>query len=65
MGGWRGGCLGRLCGWFDDGRRRLPPCAAATGPGREKAPPTRGRRGLRLFFMDAVWFLHLVALKGS
>lgn len=48
--GWRmvgrGGCSGWLCGWFYDGRMRSPPGAAATGPGREKAPPARGRRGL-------------------
>ena len=43
-----------------DGRMRSPAGAAAAGtgalkPGREKAPPTRGRRGL--LEMSATWWV--------
>ena len=39
-----GGSLGGLVG----GQMRSPVGAAATRTGREKAPPTEGRRGLRM-----------------
>ena len=42
----RGGCSGWFFGRRCDGRMRSPVGAAATRTGREKAPPTRGRRGL-------------------
>ena len=44
----RGGCSGLLCGRRCDGRMRALRGTAAAGPGRAKAPPTRGRRGLGL-----------------
>lgn len=42
-----GGCSWRFFWQFDDERRRSPPGATATKSGREKAPPTRDRRGLK------------------
>lgn len=44
--GGRGGQSGRCFGRHCDGRMRSPPGLSLTGPGRAKAPPTRGRRGL-------------------
>lgn len=44
----RGGCLGWFFGLRRDGRMRSPAGAVASGPGREKAPPTRGRWGLKI-----------------
>lgn len=49
--GARGGFAG---GAVRGGWRRSPPGAVATRTGREKAPPTEGRRGLCLFFIGAV-----------
>ena len=43
----RGGCMGWFFGWFDDGRRRSRGVLATGARGYAKAPPTRGRRGLR------------------
>ena len=70
----RGGYLGGLCGRRRDGRlrcdgrRRSPAGAVATGPGREKAPPVWGWRGLlevnliRFYFLEPRQ-IHLEALQ--
>lgn len=66
----RGGRSGRLCRRRGDGRRcSLTGAAAAAGAvatrtGREKAPPTKGRRGLLRFreiadlFFEGLCFVH-------
>ena len=58
----RGGCLGGLCGRFDDGRRRSLGGGYSrrrTYCGRAKAPPIRDQRGL--LEVSATWLIFLAS----